>query len=92
MTHSLTRLFALVALAFGLAAASAETRIENVSAAEFQALVAQEDGILLDVRTPDEVAQGKIPGASVLNIYDDDFERKLNLMQKDKPIYVDCRA
>ena len=69
-----------------------ETRIEDVSVTEFQALVAQNNGIILDVRTPDEVAQGHIAGASVLNIYDEDFERKLNLMQKDKPVYVYCRS
>lgn len=70
----------------------ADTQIENTSVDEFKVLVDSGDGILLDVRTPEEVAQGKIPGASVLNIYDEDFERKLNFMQKDKPIYVYCRS
>lgn len=70
----------------------ADGQIENVSVDAFKTLVDNGDGILLDVRTPDEVAQGKIPGASVLNIYDEDFERKLNYMQKDKPIYVYCRS
>ncbi len=93
MKHSPIRLLALIAVAAAsLTTANADTRIENVSATEFQALAAQQNGIILDVRTPEEVAQGKIPGASVLNIYDDDFERKLNLMQKDKPIYVYCRS
>ena len=72
--------------------AFAEPKIEDVSVTEFQALVAQSNGIILDVRTPDEVAQGHIAGASILNIYDEDFERKLNLMQKDKPVYVYCRS
>lgn len=77
---------------FAGAVATADTRVEDVSAEAFQSLVAKGDGILLDVRTPDEVAQGHIPGASVINIYDEDFERKVNLMQKDKPIYVYCRS
>ena len=72
--------------------AFAHTQIENVSVDAFKALVDTGEGILLDVRTPDEVAQGMIPGASVLNIYDEDFLRKLNFMQKDKPIYVYCRS
>lgn len=86
------QLFAIgLALVWG-ALVHANTQIENVSVDEFKALIDTGEGILLDVRTPDEVAQGKIPGASVLNIYDENFERKLNFMQKDKPIYVYCRS
>lgn len=83
---------ALIAISVLLLPVSAHAGIENVPPAEFLELVKQNDGIILDVRTPDEVAQGHIAGASVLNIYDKDFERKLNLMQKDKPIYVYCRS
>ena len=82
----------VVAAILSIATAIAETKIEDVSVTEFQELVAQNNGIILDVRTPDEIAQGHISGASMLNIYDEDFERKLNLMQKDKPIYVYCRS
>ena len=83
----------LVAVAIlNITTAFAEIKIEGVSVTEFQALVIQNNGIILDVRTPDEVAQGHIAGASILNIYDEDFERKLNLIQKDKPVYVYCRS
>lgn len=82
----------LIAISALLLSISAHAGIENVPPAEFLELVKQNDGIILDVRTPDEVAQGHIAGASVLNIYDKDFERKLNLIQKDKPIYVYCRS
>ena len=82
----------VVVAILSIATVFAETKIADVSVTEFQALVAQNDGIILDVRTPDEIAQGHIGGASMLNIYDEDFERKLNLMQKDKPIYVYCRS
>lgn len=81
----------LAALA-GIATMLAETKIEDVSVSEFKELIGQENGIILDVRTPDEIAQGHIAGASILNIYDEDFVRKLNLMQKDKPVYVYCRS
>ncbi len=90
MQTFLSRSITILLLAAGTA--FADTPIENVSVEDFKALVDNGEGILLDVRTPDEVAQGKIPGASVLNIYDEDFERKLNYMQKDKPIYVYCRS
>ena len=86
--RSIVTLFSLFSLNVLCSAAD----FENVPPAEFQELAEKGEGIILDVRTPDEIAQGHIPGASMLNFYDDDFERKLNLMQKDKPIYVYCRS
>jgi len=82
----------LIAIACPILSASADTKIENVSPLEFLKLVERNDGIILDVRTAEEVAQGRISGASLLDFYDKDFERKLSLMQKDKAIYVYCRS
>ena len=70
----------------------AEKFIKNVDAATFKDLIEKEDGIVLDVRTPEEVANGHIPNASTINIYDEDFEAKINMMQKDKTIYVYCKS
>ena len=70
----------------------AEKFIKNVDAATFKELIEKEDGIVLDVRTPEEVANGHIPNASTINIYDEDFEAKINMMQKDKTIYVYCKS
>ena len=66
--------------------------IEQVDAKHFRQLVEKGEGIILDVRTPEEINQGYIPGASTINIYDQDFESKLNLIQRDKPVYVYCKA
>ncbi|MCC6275387.1 MAG: thioredoxin family protein [Leptospiraceae bacterium] len=66
--------------------------IENVDAVKFKDLVSSGNGIILDVRTPEEVAQGKIESASTVNLYDKDFASKIRLMQKDKPVYVYCRS
>lgn len=66
--------------------------VEKVNAEKFKQLVESGEGIILDVRTPEEVNQGYINGASVINFYDEDFESKINLMQKDKPVYVYCKA
>jgi len=66
--------------------------VKNVSVQEFKALIASGKGIVLDVRSPQEVAQGHIENASVLNFYDDNFESKLAFIQKDKPVYVYCKS
>ncbi|MCO6494394.1 MAG: thioredoxin fold domain-containing protein [Bacteroidetes bacterium] len=69
-----------------------EKFVKTVDAATFKTLIEKEDGIILDVRTPQEVASGQIPNASTINLYDEDFIKKINLMQKDKIIYVYCRS
>lgn len=66
--------------------------IENVDAKAFKILVDAGKGIILDVRTPEEVSAGYINNASTINLYDDDFNAKINLIQKDRQIYVYCAS
>lgn len=66
--------------------------IENVDVKTFKELVEAGKGIILDVRTTDEVSEGYINNASTINLYDDDFISKINLIQKDKQIYVYCKS
>ena len=66
--------------------------IENVDAKTFKELVDAGKGIILDVRTPEEVSEGYINNASTINLYDEDFNAKINLIQKDKQIYVYCKS
>jgi len=69
-----------------------KNRVKNIPAKEFAKRIKNSNGIILDVRTPQEVADGHIKGSSFINIYDSDFERKVLMMQKDKPVYVYCRS
>lgn len=63
---------------------------ENVDAKKFKELCDSGKGIILDVRTPGEYSKGHIDGSTAINVSDRAFEAKINLMQKDKPIYVYC--
>jgi rhodanese-related sulfurtransferase len=47
---------------------------------------------LIDVRTPEEVAQGALDNAVNINIYDADFKDKLNKLDKNKALFVYCRS
>ncbi|MBI3141433.1 MAG: thioredoxin family protein [Bacteroidetes bacterium] len=67
-------------------------KVQDIGPERFKELVSSGSGIVLDVRTPGEVAQGTIGQASVIDIYDPDFEKKINLMDKTKPIYVYCKS
>jgi rhodanese-related sulfurtransferase len=48
------------------------------------------DAVLLDVRTPEEIEQGKIAGATPMNFKDEDFDTRLSALDKDKPYFVYC--
>lgn len=65
---------------------------EELGPAEFKALAEKAPGIVLDVRTPAEVASGKLAGASVIDWNGGKFEQKVALLAKDKPVYVYCRT
>src|SRR4051812_18692505 len=45
---------------------------------------------LLDVRTPEEVAEGKIAGAVNIDYNASNFKKKVSALDKDKPYFVYC--
>ena len=53
---------------------------------------ATKDAQLLDVRTPEEVAEDALEGAQNINFYDADFKDKLSKLDKNKPVFVYCRS
>ncbi|SDF80567.1 rhodanese-like domain-containing protein [Sporolituus thermophilus] len=46
--------------------------------------------VILDVRTPDEFAQGHIPGAVLIPL--DQLDKRLDEVPKDKKVLVICRS
>ena len=46
--------------------------------------------LVLDVRTPGEVAQGKIEGAAVIDFQGATFNSNIDQLDKDQPILVYC--
>ncbi len=64
----------------------------NLNPIEFQTAIEKEGGIILDVRTPQEVSSGAIENASTIDFYDQDFERKISKIQKEKTVYVYCKS
>ena len=67
--------------------------VENVDTKTFQELIAKNpEGVVLDVRTPEEVANGHLANASTINFYDEDFQKKVSMIRKDQPVLVYCAA
>lgn len=66
---------------------------EKVSIVQFEKLLAEKsNGLILDVRTPEEFAAGHVKGAVNLNIYDAGFKDALLKLDKSKPVLVYCKA
>ncbi|MEM9920433.1 MAG: rhodanese-like domain-containing protein [Bacteroidota bacterium] len=47
---------------------------------------------LIDVRTPNEVAQGALPNSVNINYRGDDFEEELKKLDQEKPVFVYCQS
>jgi len=62
----------------------------NVDALKFNELIKPGNGIVLDVRTPQEYSRGHIANSTLISISDRDFTNKASMLQKDKPIYIYC--
>jgi rhodanese-related sulfurtransferase len=66
---------------------------KNVSAKDFQQLINDKtNATLLDVRTPNEVAQGVIKNPEIIDFYDPEFKAKLDKLDKSKPVLIYCRS
>jgi len=65
---------------------------KNLSAKEFHDKISSGKGIVLDVRTAQETRRGAIQNASFISLNDPKFTQKINVMQKDQPIYVYCAS
>jgi rhodanese-related sulfurtransferase len=64
----------------------------DLKAAEFKAAVDKKVGVLLDIRTADEVKSGYIAGAKNIDWYSPSFKTEVAKLDKTKPVYVYCAA
>ena len=69
-----------------------EVFIKNIDAVTFKNLMESGKGIVLDVRTKAEVAQGVIPETQIIDIYDPAFSEKIKSLPREKEIYVYCTS
>lgn len=75
------------------AVGQASTGPEDVDVNRFEELLQQEGMQVLDVRTPEEIAQGYVEGAVFINWHDAEFENKAkNVLNTDLPLTVYCKS
>jgi len=68
------------------------SKYQDLSAEEFKAKMDDDNIVILDVRTDEEVAQGIIEGAIQIDIYGSDFGAKIDALDKSKEYLVYCRS
>lgn len=67
--------------------------VVNIQAADFDRVKLDENAIVLDVRTPEEVNEGIIEGATVFADYkSSDFAKEVEKLDKSKTYIVYCRS
>jgi phage shock protein E len=64
----------------------------SLAAESFQAAIQKQPGILLDVRTPEEYAEGHLPAARNLDYKSESFKDSLQTLDKNKPYYIYCKS
>lgn len=65
---------------------------ENINAQQFAEMIEQENHVVLDVRSPEELTEGAVPGHIMINFFEADFKDKITKLDKLKTYLVYCRS
>lgn len=85
---------AVLLLLMGLSTAcnSGKTVYEDVSKERFAELIESGEGLLIDLRTPEEYEEGHIEGSVNIDFFANDFETEIAKLDKNKPVYIYCAS
>lgn len=87
------KLFYLIPFCSLLLSCTSDKGFKSVSVEEFAALIADTTVQRLDVRTPEEYAEGHIADSKNINVHDNDFELDaLEALDKDRTVALYCRS
>lgn len=68
-------------------------QVKNINQAEFQKMSKDKNTVVIDVRTPDEIKQGYIPGTTkFFDINGAGFESQIKSLDKTKTYLMVCRS
>jgi rhodanese-related sulfurtransferase len=85
-------LVTVVCVAYTSCAQTSNTKvITNLSAERFQAAAnGDKSGVIIDLRTPEEIKKGYIKGATFIDFLAKDSEKQIDKLDKKKTYYVYC--
>jgi rhodanese-related sulfurtransferase len=74
-------------------ASTTEASFEDISLEEAKNMISEmSDLIVVDVRTPQEISQGKIDGALEIDFLNENFSSEINKLDKNKKYLLYCRS
>lgn len=86
-------IFSILYLSIVMACNAQNESITRIDLAKMESISANENTVVIDVRTPGEVAAGYIKGTDQFIDYNGaDFETKIAALDKDKTYVVYCRS
>lgn len=65
---------------------------ENIDVNRFEKLMEEEDHVVLDVRSPQELAEGSVQGHVMINFFDPAFKSEVEKLDKSKAYLIYCRS
>ena len=80
----------LMAVFLSCQSGTGQTELEPAEAK--QKMEQQPDVMLLDVRTPEEFAEGRLQGAVNMDVQEDSFADKITMLDSSKTYIVYCRS
>lgn len=91
--RKLTVLVLTLAVTVAACGSAAEGTVTLVDAeASEQLIESTRDLVVLDVRTPEEVADGALPGAINIDLSSPEFTRQVAELDRNVPYFVYCRS
>lgn len=91
--RTLAVIFVLALISVEAFSQEQSSEITDVSTVEFKHLMDSLEGeVLIDLRTPDELRKGKIPGAIVIDFFGDNFEQAIRALDPDKTYLLYCAS
>jgi rhodanese-related sulfurtransferase len=92
MKKLLFAVLGVVSATIFLAACSTDSAAQKVSPKEFSEVIADPSIVILDVRTPQEFAEGHIAGAINIDFQSANFEQEISKLDASKTYAVYCRS
>ncbi len=83
---------AVLGAVLSLTSCAQEKQEHLLNVVQFEQQVASDQGQLLDVRTPKEFEAGTIEGAVNIDFLDSEFAEQIEVLDKDKPLYIFCKS
>ncbi len=66
-------------------------KYNNIDVPEFKRLM-EEGAKIIDVRSPDELREGSVPGYTQINFFDPSFKLDIDRLDKDITYLIYCRS